>query len=127
MEGNERNREPVEEFDSLIQRFIESGYAPDGAEVEDDHSGHGDDDHDAVRRFQYRGHDVTIATHYEISIDGEPWEGHVTARLDGTVTYHGLPQYAVPSAVALVQAVIDTTYEAPEDVRAAIEAAREEG
>jgi hypothetical protein len=127
MEGNEPNREPVEELDSLIQRFADSGYAPDGAELEGDHPGHGDHDHDGVRRFEYRGHQVEIATHYEISIDGEPWEGHVTARLDGTVTYHGLPQYAVPSAVALVQAVIDTIYEAPEDVRAAIEAARKEG
>jgi hypothetical protein len=127
MEANEHDREGVEELDSLIQRFIESGCSPDGVEVEGDHPGHGDHDHDGVRRLQYRGHEVEIVTHYQISIDGEPWEGHVTARLDGTVTYHGLPQYAVPSAVALVQAVIDTTYEAPEDVRAAIDAAREEG
>ena len=127
MEGNDPNREPVEELDSLIQRFIESGYAPDGAEIEGEHPEHGGHDRDGVRRFEYRGHEVEIVTHYEITIDGEAWEGHVIARLDGTVTYHGLPQYAVPSAVALVEAVIDTTYEAPEDVRAAIEAAREEG
>jgi hypothetical protein len=127
MEGNEPTREPVEELDSLIQRFADAGYAPDGVELEGVHPGHGGHDHDGVRRFEYRGHGVEIVTHYEISIDGEPWEGHVTARVDGTVTYHGLPQYAVPSAVALVQAVIDTTYEAPEDVRAAVEAAREEG
>jgi hypothetical protein len=126
MEGDEPGKQSVDELDTLIERFADSGYAPDGAEIDDDDHRHGDHGHDGGRRFEYRGHAVEIATHYEITIDGERWEGHLTARLDGTVTYHGLPQYAVPSAVELVQAVIDTTYEAPESVRAAIEAAREE-
>jgi hypothetical protein len=125
MERTESSREPAEELDSLIARFAESGYAPEGAEIDDDdHGGHGDD---GVRRFTYRGHEVEIATHYEITIDGQRWGGHLAPRVDGTVTYHGLPQYAVPSAVELIQAVIDTTYLAPEDVRAAIEAASEDG
>jgi hypothetical protein len=123
MEGHEPRQESVDELDTLIERFADSGHAPDGAEIEHDNHRHGDHDHDGARRFEYRGHDVEIVTHYEITIDGELWEGHLTPRLDGTVTYHGLPQYAVPSAVELVQAVIDTTYEAPEAVRAAIDAA----
>jgi hypothetical protein len=126
MEGTEPRPESVGELETLIERFAESGYAPDGAEIEDDRLRHVDHDHDGARRIQYRGHEVEIVTHYEITIDGERWDGRVTARLDGTVTYHGLPQYAAASAVELVQAVIDTTYEVPEAVRAAIDAAREE-
>ena len=130
MEGSDPSPERVDELDELIQRFAESGYAPEGADVDEALAArhdHGHDGGDDVRRFEYRGHTVEIATHYEVAIDGEPWKGHLAARPDGTVTYHGLPQYAVPSAVELIQAVIDTTYEAPEAVRAAIEAAREEG
>jgi hypothetical protein len=114
------------ELDALIQRFVESGHAT--TDSLDEHGGHdhGHGHGDAVRRFEYRGHTVEIATHYEVVIDGRPWKGHLAAQDDGTVTYHGLPQYAVASAVGLLQAVIDTTYEAPEAVRAAIEAARED-
>jgi hypothetical protein len=43
------------------------------------------------------------------------------------VTYHGLPQYALPSAVELVRTVIDYEEDTPEDLRAALRAAREEG
>lgn len=117
--------EPADHLEALIRRFSESGYAPEGADIEDDHARDGGHDHGGdVRRFEYRGHTVEIATHYAVAIDGQPWEGHLAVHHDGTVTYHGLPQYAVPSAVELLQAVIDTTYEAPEAVRAAIEAAR---
>ena len=46
---------------------------------------------------------------------------------DGSVTYHGLPQYAIPSAVDLIRKVIDYEEDTPEDLRAAFRAAREEG
>lgn len=129
MEGSEPSGEPVEELDALIRDFAESTYSPSGAEVEDDHPadhGHGHGADGSVRRFEYRGHEVEIATGYDVTIDGEPWTGQIAVRLDGTVTYHGLPQYAVPSAVDLVRGVIDTSYEAPEEVLEAIRAAREE-
>jgi hypothetical protein len=45
---------------------------------------------------------------------------------DGSVIYHGLPQYAVPSAVDLIRTVIDYEEDTPEDLRAAFRAAREE-
>jgi hypothetical protein len=131
MEPADPSPEPVEELDALIRGFAESGYAPDGTDVEDDHPpahdhgpGHGADA--SVRRFEYRGHEVEIVTRYEVTIDGEPWHGQMAVRQDGTVTYHGLPQYAVPSAVELLRGVIDTAYEAPEEVREAIRAASEE-
>jgi hypothetical protein len=131
MDDTELSPEPVEELDALVRGFAESGYAPAGAEVEDDHPGHHGHEHghghgNGARRFEYRGHRVEIVTRYEVTIDGEPWPGQMAVRLDGTVTYHGLPQYAVPSAVDLLHGVIDTAYEAPEAVREAIRAAREE-
>jgi hypothetical protein len=128
MEASEPRDEPVEELDSLIRDFAESGYQPSGAEIEDDHPDEHDHGHGAdgsVRRFEYRGHEVEIVTHYEVTIDGEPWPGQIAVQLDGTVTYHGLPQYVVPSAVDLVRGVIDTSYEAPPDVLDAIRAAQE--
>lgn len=122
--------EPEEELDALIETFAKSGYAPNGANIADDVTAEGHRHQhrgESARRFEYRGHEVAIVTHYEITVDGAPWEGTITVNLDGTVTYHGLPQYIVPSAVDLLRGVIDTTYEAPEDVREAIRAAREEG
>ncbi len=43
---------------------------------------------------------------------------------DGSVTSHDLPQYVLPSAVDFVRAVIDHSYEAPEEVRAVVQAAQ---
>jgi len=133
MAGNEARPDAVESLDTLIEQFAESGYAPSGAEVEGDetrhdhHHGPGHGGETGVRRLEYRGHDIEIATRYEVKIDGEPWEGHLMVQLDGSVTYHGLPQYATPSAVDLIQAVVDVRYEAPADVQDAIRAASEEG
>jgi hypothetical protein len=132
MEGTEPTPRAVEQLDALIREFAASGYAPAGAHIADDHPptpghGHGHGPDAGVRRFEHRGHQVEIVTRYEITIDGEPWQGQMAVRIDGTVTYHGLPQYVVPSAVDLLRGVIDTAYEAPEDVREAIRAAREEG
>ena len=128
MEYTQSSPEPADELDQLLRRFADSGYSPSGAEVEGDHgAGHGHHGGGgSVRRSEYRGHDVEIVTRYEVKIDGDRWGGDLAVQDDGTVTYHGLPQYAVPSAVDLLQAVIDTTYEAPQDVLVAIRAAREE-
>ena len=46
-----------------------------------------------------------------------PWDQHIEVLDDGNVVYHGLPQYLVPSAVDMVRAVIDSSYEAPEEIR----------
>jgi hypothetical protein len=127
----------VEDLDKLAADFAARGYEPNGAELEDDRPaaghGHGADapsmthGHGAgVRRFAHRGHEVKIVTHYEVTIDGERWDRHLEVLDDGSVTYHGLPQYAVPSAVDLLRTVIDYREDAPEDLRAAFRAAREE-
>jgi hypothetical protein len=127
----------MEDLDKLAADFAARGYAADGAELEKDQQatahGHGDDQPAAthghgegVRRFTHRGHAVEIVTRYEVAIDREPWDQHLEVLDDGSVTYHGLPQYAVPSALDLVRKVIDYQEDAPEDLRAAFRAAREE-
>jgi len=129
-----------ERLDRLIQSFASGGYGADGLEVEggdEGHHGHEHGGHDhpeghgghggpSVRSFQHRGHRVEIVTRYEVTIDGEQWDQHIEVLDDGNVVYHGLPQYLVPSAVDMVRAVIDSSYEAPEEIRAGVRAAREE-
>ena len=127
----------MEDLDKLAADFAARGYQAEGAELEHDETapggahgheppaaahGHGT----GVRRFTYRGHDVEIVTRYEVRIDGEPWNQHVEVLQDGSVTYHGLPQYALPSAVDLIRRLIDYDEDAPDDLRAEFRAAREE-
>jgi hypothetical protein len=127
----------MEELDKLAADFADRGYVADGAELEDGpvarrhEHGHGEpaptDGHGGgVRRFTHRGHEVEIVTRYQVTIDGELWDQHVEVLPDGSVTYHGLPQYAVASAVELIRTVIDYGYEVPDDLREAFRAAREE-
>lgn len=125
-------------LDELAERFAAGGYAPDGVDFDhaggDAHGGHGGhgDGHGhehggpSVREFEYRGHTVRIVTHYEVTIDGKPWTRPIQVRPDGTVIAHDLPAYLTQSASDLVRAVIDQGYEAPEEIRAMIDAARQE-
>jgi hypothetical protein len=128
----------MEYLDKLAADFAACGHEPEGAELEHDQPPGGDmHGHEqpatthghgtGVRRFTYRGHEIEIVTRYEVLIDGEVWNQHVEVLQDGSVTYHGLPQYAVPSAVDLIRRVIDYDEDAPPDLRAAFRAAREEG
>jgi hypothetical protein len=139
----------MEDLDKLAADFAARGYEADGVELDSYRPapahghrhdqpaatpGHGHNEPAAsgghgggVRRFTYRGHEVEIVTRYEVTIDGELWDQHVEVLDDGSVTYHGLPQYAVPSAVGLIRKVIDYEEDAPEDLRAAFHAGREEG
>lgn len=61
----------------------------------------------SVRESMHDGHQIRIETTYRITIDGKPLEGHVDVLDNGSVHYHGLPNYAVASAVDLVRLVID--------------------
>lgn len=114
-------------LDEMIRSFVAGGYPVSGGPITDDSGGHGDHGGPGVRAFEYRGHQVQIVTHYEVTIDGEPWDQPLHVDEDGNVTYHGLPQYLVPSAVELIQAVIDHGVEAPAEIRSAVRAAQEEG
>lgn len=125
----------MDDLDKLAADFAAGGFEPDGAELEGDPPTHGHGhDHPApahghgegVRRFTHRGHEVEIVTRYEVTIDGEPWNQHLEVLDDGSVSYHGLPQYAIPSAVGLIRTVIDYVEDAPEDLREAFRAAQQE-
>jgi hypothetical protein len=129
MEGSDPRPASVAGLDELIRRFADGGCAPTGAHIDDDRPGGHGHDHGpdaSVREFTHRGHTVTVVTRYDVVIDGEPWEQQIQVQNDGSVSYHGLPQYVVPSAVDLVRGVIDHSYEAPEAIRALIRAAQEE-
>jgi hypothetical protein len=137
-DGDPRTADGAERLDLLIRSFASADYMTDGLGVEgadrlehdhgghDSPSGHGGHDGASVRVFDHRGHRVQIATSYEITVDGERWDQHIEVLDDGNVVYHGLPQYLVPSAVDMVRAVIDSSYEAPEEIRAGVRAAQAE-
>jgi hypothetical protein len=124
---NQASTDGSARLDELLRRFVDNGCAPTGAQIEGDGPSHGHEAQVSVREFVYRGHRVRIATHYEVTIDGQPWRQTIHVQNDGNVMYHGLPQYVVPSAVDLIRGVIDHSYEAPKEIRAAVRAAREEG
>lgn len=73
-----------------------------------DHSGHHEPGvTQTVRTATYRGHEIKIETTYRITIDGEPLKGMLEVLDDGRVHYHGLPQYALPSAMDMLRRVVD--------------------
>ena len=126
----------MDDLDKLAADFVAGGCEPADTELADSESAahhHGEDGparthgHGDTGRFRHRGHDVEIVTHYDVTIDGKPWERHLGVLNDGSVFYHGLPQYAVPSAVDLMRTVIDYQEDTPDDLRAAFRAAQEEG
>jgi len=131
-------KEP-DRLDELLGRFVDGGYSAEGAAVEGidlgdaghgghhEHGGHGGHGEPSVREVRYRGHEIRIATHYEVTIDGETWTGPIQVMPDGSVVSHHLPQYVVPSALDLVRAVIDQSYEAPEEIQAVFRAGSDGG
>ena len=63
---------------------------------------------ETVREVEYAGHRILIRTTYEIEVDGRPVVGHLGVANDGRVHYHPVPNLSFPSAVDLVQTLIDT-------------------
>jgi hypothetical protein len=64
-------------------------------------------DHSSVRRVEHAGHRLEIYTHYRILIDGQEFPDPINVADDGTVHYHGIPQYSAPSAVDLVKVIAE--------------------
>jgi hypothetical protein len=60
----------------------------------------------SVRTLHHEGHEIGIETRYRITIDGQPFTGHVEVLDDGRVHYHGLPNYAPASMTALMRLVV---------------------
>lgn len=61
----------------------------------------------SVRTAEHNGHTIQIETTYRILIDGEEFPDPIHVQDDGTVHYHGLPQYSTASAVDLLKIVVD--------------------
>jgi hypothetical protein len=64
-------------------------------------------DHASVRRVEHAGHRLEIHTHYRILIDGQEFPDQIHVANDGSVHYHGIPQYSAPSAVDLVKVIAE--------------------
>lgn len=60
-----------------------------------------------VRTETYAGHEVVVRTHYEITVDGEPFGVHLSVANNGRVHYHGIPTRDFGSAIDLVKKAID--------------------
>ena len=73
------------------------------------HAGHahGTGDMTSVRQADYEGHRITVRTTYEITVDGAPFDVHLTVDNAGRVHYHGLPTRDFPSVIGLVEKAID--------------------
>lgn len=60
----------------------------------------------SVRQAEYRGHQIVVRTTYEITVDGRPFDVHLTVDNGGRVHYHGLPTRDFPSVIGLVEKAI---------------------
>lgn len=61
----------------------------------------------SVRRADYKGHQIMVRTTYEITVDGAPFDVHLTVDNGGRVHYHGLPTRDFQSVIGLVEKAID--------------------
>jgi hypothetical protein len=61
----------------------------------------------SVRVVEHGGHRIRIETTYRVFIDDQLFPDEIHVSNDGTVHYHGLPQYSVPSAVELGKLIVD--------------------
>jgi hypothetical protein len=68
-------------------------------------------EHSSVRRVEHAGHRLEIHTHYRILIDGQEFPDPIHVADDGTVHYHGIPQYSAASAVDLVKVIAERLVE----------------
>lgn len=89
----------------LLVHLREGGAGlPEGG-AEAGHGGPGGGHHGestSVRAATYRGHEIRVETTYRATIDGG-----LDVLNNGAVHYHGLPQYAVASALDVLRLVID--------------------
>jgi hypothetical protein len=70
------------------------------------HAGH-EGPFESLREVEYKGHKITIRTHYEIRVDGKPLAGHIYVDNSGRVSSHAMPTYSFVSTVDLIKKLID--------------------
>lgn len=91
----------------LLRPILTQGHdLSGGIEPLPHHTGAPGESH-SVRVVEHDGHRIRIETTYRIFIDEQPFPDPIHVNDDGTVHYHGLPQYSVPSAVDLVKLIVD--------------------
>ncbi len=70
----------------------------------------------SVREAMHNGKHIVVKTRYEVTVDEKPLGAHLGVADNGSVHYHGLPNYAFASMMDLVRKVIDASEaELPED------------
>ena len=70
----------------------------------------------SVREAMHNGKHIVVKTRYEVTVDEKPLGAHLRVADNGSVHYHGLPNYAFASMMDLVRKVIDASEaELPED------------
>lgn len=77
--------------------------------IDSDSGGHEHDDPGqpaSVRRFESDLGVVEIETRYTVRINGKLFPDPLHVAEDGSVHYHGLPQYSSPSAVQLMKQIV---------------------
>jgi hypothetical protein len=76
-----------------------------------DHEGHGGEHGhgqlESLRKFDYKGHSVVIRTRYEVTVDGQPINAHMSVDNKGRLNTHALPNYSFNSAVDMMKTLID--------------------
>lgn len=73
---------------------------------------HGTGQLSSTRSATHKGHEIVVQTTYEITVDGQPFDVHLTVDNGGRVHYHGLPTQDFTSTIDLVKKAIDAF---PED------------
>jgi hypothetical protein len=93
----------------LLAAVREGGAGLPETGVQPGHGGHHEHDgmSTSVRTATHRGHEIRVETTYRVTIDGVPLDGGLDVLNNGAVHYHGLPQYAVASALDMLRLVID--------------------
>jgi len=61
----------------------------------------------SVRTFSHKGHEISIATMYEVKVDGRVVHLPLMVSQDGQVQSHAIPNYSLSSAVDIVKTIID--------------------
>jgi len=61
-----------------------------------------------VRLATHHGHKIEIKTSYEVKVDGKKLNIAFAPEMDGSVTYHAVPNRSFDSAVDLIRSLIDT-------------------
>ena len=109
-------KEALEEYAEQVGKLIQ----PDWLEIPEGDSGHGGRGLVSTRVFTHRGHEVSIKTTYEITIDSKPYAGHVSVDEEGYIRCHSIPYETYPSAVDFVKQLIEQyprSFPAPCDKR----------